>query len=80
MRLRLDLLDWTYLAIAWVLAKNPSIVPVIGDRTRAQLIESTPPLGRQVTDDQDKATLFLLDEGHQPLPLRPGSCFTPSCE
>ena len=28
------------LAIAWVLAKGPSIVPVIGARTRAQLAES----------------------------------------
>jgi aryl-alcohol dehydrogenase-like predicted oxidoreductase len=28
------------LAIAWVLAKDPSIVPVIGARTRAQLAES----------------------------------------
>lgn len=30
----------TQLAIAWVLAKRPSIVPVIGARTRAQLSES----------------------------------------
>ena len=30
----------TQLAIAWVLAKNPTIVPVIGARTRAQLAES----------------------------------------
>jgi aryl-alcohol dehydrogenase-like predicted oxidoreductase len=30
----------TQLAIAWVLAKNPSIVPVIGARTRVQLEES----------------------------------------
>jgi aryl-alcohol dehydrogenase-like predicted oxidoreductase len=28
------------LAIAWVLAKNPSIVPLVGARTRAQLSES----------------------------------------
>jgi aryl-alcohol dehydrogenase-like predicted oxidoreductase len=28
------------LAVAWVLAKNPSIVPVMGARTRAQLAES----------------------------------------
>jgi aryl-alcohol dehydrogenase-like predicted oxidoreductase len=28
------------LAIAWVLARNPSLVPVIGARTRAQLMES----------------------------------------
>jgi aryl-alcohol dehydrogenase-like predicted oxidoreductase len=28
------------LAIAWALAKNPSIVPVIGARTRAQLGEN----------------------------------------
>jgi aryl-alcohol dehydrogenase-like predicted oxidoreductase len=28
------------LAIAWVLAKNPAIVPLIGSRTRAQLTES----------------------------------------
>jgi aryl-alcohol dehydrogenase-like predicted oxidoreductase len=28
------------LAIAWVLAKGPSIVPIIGSRTRAQLTES----------------------------------------
>jgi aryl-alcohol dehydrogenase-like predicted oxidoreductase len=35
------------LAIAWVLAKNPSVVPVVGARTRTQLTES---LGaRQVT-------------------------------
>jgi aryl-alcohol dehydrogenase-like predicted oxidoreductase len=30
----------TQLAIAWVLAKSPTIVPVIGARTRAQLAES----------------------------------------
>jgi aryl-alcohol dehydrogenase-like predicted oxidoreductase len=30
----------TQLAIAWVLAKSPTIVPVIGARTRAQLSES----------------------------------------
>ena len=30
----------TQLAIAWVLAKSPAIVPVIGARTRAQLAES----------------------------------------
>jgi aryl-alcohol dehydrogenase-like predicted oxidoreductase len=30
----------TQLAIAWVLAKSPTIVPVIGARTRAQLTES----------------------------------------
>jgi aryl-alcohol dehydrogenase-like predicted oxidoreductase len=30
----------TQLAVAWVLAKSPSIVPVIGARTRAQLLES----------------------------------------
>jgi aryl-alcohol dehydrogenase-like predicted oxidoreductase len=30
----------TQLAIAWVLAKSPTIVPVIGARTRAQLVES----------------------------------------
>jgi aryl-alcohol dehydrogenase-like predicted oxidoreductase len=30
----------TQLAIAWVLAKGPTIVPVIGARTRAQLTES----------------------------------------
>jgi aryl-alcohol dehydrogenase-like predicted oxidoreductase len=28
------------LAVAWVLAKSPSIIPVIGARTRAQLAES----------------------------------------
>jgi aryl-alcohol dehydrogenase-like predicted oxidoreductase len=28
------------LAVAWALAKSPSIVPVIGARTRAQLAES----------------------------------------
>ena len=28
------------LAIAWVLAKNPDIVPLIGARTRPQLTES----------------------------------------
>ena len=30
----------TQLAVAWVLAKGASIVPVIGARTRAQLSES----------------------------------------
>jgi aryl-alcohol dehydrogenase-like predicted oxidoreductase len=30
----------TQLAIAWVLAKSPTIVPVVGARTRAQLAES----------------------------------------
>ncbi|HEY4592571.1 MAG TPA: aldo/keto reductase [Thermoanaerobaculia bacterium] len=35
----------TQLAIAWVLAKDKSIVPVIGARTRAQLTESLGALG-----------------------------------
>jgi len=37
------------LAIAWVLAKDPSIVPVIGARTRAQLAESLGALGVTLT-------------------------------
>jgi len=37
------------LAIAWVLAKNPRIVPVLGARTRAQLDESLAALALRLT-------------------------------
>lgn len=40
------------LAIAWVLAKGPSIVPVIGARTRAQLAESLGALDVTLTADE----------------------------
>lgn len=40
------------LAIAWVLAKSPSVVPVIGARTRAQLAESLGALGVSLTPDE----------------------------
>jgi len=30
----------TQLAIAWVMAKNPNIISVIGSRTRTQLVEA----------------------------------------
>ena len=39
------------LAIAWVLAKNPSIVPVVGARTRAQLADSLGSLGIALSAD-----------------------------
>jgi aryl-alcohol dehydrogenase-like predicted oxidoreductase len=42
----------TQLAIAWVLAKGPSIVPVIGARTRAQLTESFAALEVSVTSSE----------------------------
>lgn len=41
----------TRLAIAWVLAKSPSIVPVIGARTRAQLDESLGALEIRLSPD-----------------------------
>lgn len=40
------------LAIAWVLAKDPTIVPVIGARTRAQLAESLGALDIQLTPEE----------------------------
>lgn len=40
------------LAIAWVLAKNPSVVPVIGARTRAQLAESLAALEIALTAEE----------------------------
>jgi aryl-alcohol dehydrogenase-like predicted oxidoreductase len=40
------------LAIAWVLARNPSIIPVIGARTRAQLAESLAALEVTLTPDE----------------------------
>ena len=40
------------LAIAWVLAKGKSIVPVIGARTRAQLVESLGALNVQLSDTE----------------------------
>ncbi len=40
------------LAIAWVLSKERSIVPVIGARTRAQLAESLAALDVQLTPDE----------------------------
>ena len=44
------------IAIAWVLAKSPSIVPVMGARTRAQLAESLAALSVQLSA-QDIAAL-----------------------
>jgi aryl-alcohol dehydrogenase-like predicted oxidoreductase len=45
----------TQLAIAWVLAKGPTIVPVIGARTRAQLAESLAALDIALTkSDQSR--------------------------
>ena len=40
------------LAIAWVLARGETIVPVIGSRTRAQLDEALGALAIQLTDDE----------------------------
>jgi len=40
----------TQLAIAWVLAKGPGIVPVVGARTRAQLAESLAALDVTLTE------------------------------
>ena len=40
------------LAVAWVLAKSPSVVPVIGARTRAQLAESLGALEVSLTPDE----------------------------
>jgi aryl-alcohol dehydrogenase-like predicted oxidoreductase len=40
------------LAIAWVLARGETIVPVIGSRTRAQLDEAVGALAIQLTDDE----------------------------
>jgi len=42
----------TQLAIAWVLAKDPRIVPLIGARTRAQLAESLGALQIQLPPDE----------------------------
>ena len=44
------------LAVAWVLARKPSIVPVIGARTRAQLAESLAALDVSLTSE-DMATI-----------------------
>jgi aryl-alcohol dehydrogenase-like predicted oxidoreductase len=40
------------LAVAWALAKSPSIVPVIGARTRAQLAESLGALNVNLTAEE----------------------------
>jgi aryl-alcohol dehydrogenase-like predicted oxidoreductase len=40
------------LAIAWVIAKSPSIIPVIGARTRAQLAESLAALEVALTSEE----------------------------
>ena len=40
------------LAIAWVLAKRPTIVPVIGARTRAQLAESLAALSLELSPEE----------------------------
>ena len=40
------------LAIAWVLAKDKSIVPVMGARTRSQLAESLAALEVKLTDSE----------------------------
>jgi aryl-alcohol dehydrogenase-like predicted oxidoreductase len=40
------------LAIAWALAKSPSIIPVIGARTRAQLAESLAALEVTLTTEE----------------------------
>jgi aryl-alcohol dehydrogenase-like predicted oxidoreductase len=40
------------LAIAWVLAKNPSLIPVIGSRTRAQIAESLGALDVRLTEEE----------------------------
>lgn len=40
------------LAIAWVMAKRPSIVPVVGARTRAQLRESLGALSIRLSDEE----------------------------
>lgn len=40
------------LAIAWVMAKNPSIVPVMGARTRAQLAETLGALNVNLSTDE----------------------------
>jgi aryl-alcohol dehydrogenase-like predicted oxidoreductase len=43
------------LAIAWVIAKSPSIIPVIGARTRAQLAESLAALEVVLTSEEVSA-------------------------
>jgi aryl-alcohol dehydrogenase-like predicted oxidoreductase len=40
------------LAIAWVLAKKPSLIPIIGSRTRAQITESLAALEIKLTADE----------------------------
>jgi aryl-alcohol dehydrogenase-like predicted oxidoreductase len=47
------------LALAWVLAKQPTLVPVIGARTRAQLDDALVALDKPLTAD-DLATLETL--------------------
>jgi aryl-alcohol dehydrogenase-like predicted oxidoreductase len=43
------------LAIAWALAKSPSIIPVVGARTRTQLAESLGALQVKLTEDEIRA-------------------------
>jgi aryl-alcohol dehydrogenase-like predicted oxidoreductase len=45
----------TQLAIAWVRAKNPSIIAVIGSRTRTQLVEALGALEVKLTPAEVKA-------------------------
>jgi len=40
------------LALAWALAKNPSLVPVVGARTRVQLAESLGALNVNLTAEE----------------------------
>jgi len=55
------------LAMAWVLAKSPTIVPVIGARTRAQLAESLDALHVELSAaDNDTSQMQMLDSEGRP--------------
>jgi aryl-alcohol dehydrogenase-like predicted oxidoreductase len=45
----------TQLAIAWVMAKRPNIIPVIGSRTRTQLVEALGALEVKLTPAEVKS-------------------------
>jgi aryl-alcohol dehydrogenase-like predicted oxidoreductase len=53
----------TQLAIAWVLTKQPGIVPVLGARTRTQLAESLAALDVELSDDDLTRIEALVADG-----------------
>ena len=51
------------LAIAWARAKQPAFVPVVGVKTRAQLVDALGAIDKVLTPDDVKALEALIPEG-----------------